>query len=143
MNEYEKQYKSFKRDTLKDLEKTVELRPWTEMLGLSNEALNRSREVKHIKSRISHSWEDYVKGNSFAGVMFGGVSIKEKIVKHKKVIFNEPATIVIWEDGTRTVVKTCEGDTFDKTTGFLQAYFQKLSGMSKTQSSKFLRELVE
>ena len=68
---------------------------------------------------------------------------KELPMKHKKVIFNDPATIVIWEDGTRTVVKTCEGDTFDKTTGFLQAYFQKVSGMNKTQANKFLRSIVE
>jgi len=81
-----------------------------------------------------------IKRENYSGL---GITKKEKKLKHKKVIFNDPATIVIWEDVTRTVVKTCEGDTFDKTTGFLQAYFQKVSGMSKTQSSKFLRELTE
>lgn len=32
----------------------------------------------------------------------------------KKVIFNDPATIILWKDGTKTVVKCQEGDTYDK-----------------------------
>ena len=30
------------------------------------------------------------------------------------VIFNDPATIVFWSDGTKTVVKCCEDDIFDE-----------------------------
>ena len=89
------------------------------------------------------SWVDIRKMCDELPVIKWNLPKKGSPMKHKKVIFNDPATIVIWEDGTRTVVKTCEGDTFDKTTGYLQAYFQKLSGISKTQSSKFLRELTE
>lgn len=36
----------------------------------------------------------------------------------KKVIFNDPATIVIWSSGKKTVVKVKPGETFDKWTGF-------------------------
>jgi hypothetical protein len=32
----------------------------------------------------------------------------------KKVIFNPPATIVLWGDGTKTVVKCQEDDPYDK-----------------------------
>ena len=32
----------------------------------------------------------------------------------KKVIFNDPATIVLWDDGTKTVVKCSEGDTYSE-----------------------------
>ena len=32
----------------------------------------------------------------------------------KKVIFNDPATVVIWDDGTKTVVKCSEGDTYSE-----------------------------
>lgn len=35
----------------------------------------------------------------------------------KKVIFNGPATIVIWLDGTKTVVKCAEGDKYSKFAG--------------------------
>lgn len=46
----------------------------------------------------------------------------------KKVIFNEPATIVIWADGTKTVVKCCEGDEFDAEKGLAMAISKKALG---------------
>lgn len=44
------------------------------------------------------------------------------------VIFNPPATIVFWKDGTKTVVKCQEGDEFDPEKGIAIAYFKKLHG---------------
>ena len=38
----------------------------------------------------------------------------------EKVIFNPPATIVIWKDGTKTVVK-CNGEKFDQEKGLAMA----------------------
>ena len=38
----------------------------------------------------------------------------------EKVIFNNPATIVIWKDGTKTVVK-CSGEKFDQEKGLAMA----------------------
>ena len=35
----------------------------------------------------------------------------------KKVIFNDPATIVLWDDGTKTVVKCSEGDIYSEWSG--------------------------
>lgn len=46
----------------------------------------------------------------------------------EKVIFNDPATIVIWKDGTKTVVKCQEGDVYDKKIGFLLAIAKKYFG---------------
>lgn len=46
----------------------------------------------------------------------------------KKVIFNEPATIVFWEDGTKTVVKCSENETFDKEKGLAMAIVKKMLG---------------
>ena len=45
----------------------------------------------------------------------------------EKVIFNDPATIVIWADGTKTVVK-CEGEKFDPEKGLAMAISKKLLG---------------
>lgn len=39
----------------------------------------------------------------------------------KKVIFNDPATIVFWEDGTKTIVKRQEGAEFDSEKGLAMA----------------------
>lgn len=49
-------------------------------------------------------------------------------IKVEKVIFNKPATIVFWSDGTKTVVKCGENDTYDKEKGFFIACAKKLFG---------------
>ena len=48
--------------------------------------------------------------------------------KVKKVIFNPPATIVYWGDGTKTVVKAQNGDGFDREKGFAMACAKKFFG---------------
>lgn len=45
----------------------------------------------------------------------------------KEVIFHDPATIVYWEDGTKTVVK-CQDEEFDKEKGLLAAIAKKAYG---------------
>ena len=44
----------------------------------------------------------------------------------KKVIFNEPATIVFWEDGTKTVVKCGPNDDFDPEKGIAMCFVKKI-----------------
>ena len=49
------------------------------------------------------------------------------IPKIKDVIFNPPATIVFWDDGTKTVVK-CENEEFDPEKGLAMAITKKALG---------------
>lgn len=46
----------------------------------------------------------------------------------KDVIFNEPATIIKWCDGTKTVVKCQGGEPFDKEKGLALAFIKKMYG---------------
>ena len=46
----------------------------------------------------------------------------------KNVIFNDPATIVFWTDGAKTVVKCQEGDIFDPEKGLTMAIAKKVYG---------------
>ena len=46
----------------------------------------------------------------------------------KNVIFNDPATIVFWMDGTKTVVKTQDDDIFDPEKGLAMAIAKKAYG---------------
>lgn len=48
--------------------------------------------------------------------------------KIKKVIFNDPATIVYWTDGTKTVVKCGEDDVFNKDAGIALCLMKKMYG---------------
>ena len=46
----------------------------------------------------------------------------------EKVIFNDPATIVCWKDGTKTVVKCQDGDVYDKEKGLAMCVAKKFFG---------------
>ncbi|MDY4815008.1 MAG: hypothetical protein SO274_05410 [Turicibacter bilis] len=46
----------------------------------------------------------------------------------KKVIFNDPATIVYWLDGSKTVVKCSNGDVYDREKGFAMCVLKRLYG---------------
>lgn len=50
----------------------------------------------------------------------------------KKVVFNPPATIIIWNDGSKSVVKAQNGEPFDPEKGFVMAYLKKLLGNDNT-----------
>ena len=52
----------------------------------------------------------------------------EKYFGIKKVIFNDPATIVFWNDGSKTVVKCQEGDIFDPEKGLAMAISKRAFG---------------
>lgn len=59
----------------------------------------------------------------------------------KKVHFNDPATIVMWADGTKTVVKCGEEDIYDPQTGLLMCIAKKAYG-NKGKFNDILREWV-
>lgn len=59
----------------------------------------------------------------------------------EKVVYNDPATIVIWNDGTKTVVKCHEGDVYDPEKGFLLCCAKKLFG-NKGRYNDVMREHV-
>lgn len=43
----------------------------------------------------------------------------------EKVIFNKPATIILWKDGRKSVAKCEDGDEYNKTVGFLVAFLKR------------------
>lgn len=61
----------------------------------------------------------------------------------KKVIFNDPATIVYWKDGTKTVVKCQEGDYFDSEKGFAMAFLKKCWGNKGNFNDKLIKIMKE
>ena len=61
--------------------------------------------------------------------------------KIKRVIFNDPATIIMWTDGTKSVVKCQNGEPFDAEKGFALAYLKKLLG-NKNEFNKEIHKWV-
>lgn len=52
------------------------------------------------------------------------------------VIFNNPATIVFWDDGVKTVVKCQKGDVYSKETGLAMAMLKRYMGNDNTYNKE-------
>ena len=61
----------------------------------------------------------------------------------KKVIFNYPATIVLWSDGSKTVVKCQDGDIYDPEKGLAMAISKKALGNKGNYCNEFKKWLPE
>lgn len=61
--------------------------------------------------------------------------------KIKDVIFNDPATIVFWADGTKTVVKSQDDDIFDPEKGLAMAISKKALGNKGNYCNEFKKWL--
>lgn len=61
----------------------------------------------------------------------------EAMPKIEKVIFNPPATIVKWKDGTKTVVKCQDDDEFDWEKGLAMAYVKRAFNNERTYYGLF------
>lgn len=59
----------------------------------------------------------------------------------EKVIFNGPATIVMWMDGTKTIVKCQDGDEFDPEKGLAMAISKKAFGNKGNYCDVFKKAL--
>ena len=83
------------------------------------------------------TWKDYCSySNRYNNVSYtistsdsGPISRKQLAMNSiTNVIFNNPATIVLWSDGTKTVVKCDERDEFDPEKGLAMAICKKHFG---------------
>lgn len=82
--------------------------------------LNDSKDAKEL---AMSRYLRYKKNNEYKNA----VQNLTYIPKIKDVIYNRPATIVFWEDGTKTVVK-CKNEKFDPEKGLVMAFSKKILG---------------
>jgi len=68
---------------------------------------------------------------------------KHRMPQIKNVIFNDPATIVLWEDGTKTVVKCGDYDIYDPEKGLAMAIAKKTLGNQGSYYETFKKWLPE
>ena len=66
-----------------------------------------------------------------------------KLPEIKDIIFNEPATIILWADGTKTVVKCQEGEGYDPEKGIAMAISKKALGNKGNYCEVFKKWLPE
>lgn len=77
--------------------------------------------------------------------MFGVESSerRENDMTIKKVYFNDPVTVVLWEDGTKTIVKAGEDDIYDPEKGLAMAIAKKALGNKGNYYEVFKKWLPE
>ena len=63
--------------------------------------------------------------------------------KIMRVIFSPPATIVFWGDGTKTIVKCMDGDTFNPEVGVAMATIKKHLGKDYGKYRNWVRKLIK
>ena len=73
---------------------------------------------------VTTTTKTIVNGN-FAEKLLEKKHLEQCLPKVKEVIFAPPATIVYWEDGSRTVVTCSEEDKFVEETGFALCFLKK------------------
>ena len=86
-----------------------------------------------------YCYNDVVATRDFLNSIYGIGSLR--IPEIKNVIFNDPATIVFWEDGTKTVVKCQDGDEFDPEKGLAMAIVKKAYGNKGSYCNKMKKWL--
>ena len=74
---------------------------------------------------------------------YTSVSASISVPAIKKVIFNDPATIVFWSDESKTVVKCQDGDIYDPEKGLAMAISKKALGNKGNYCNEFKKWLPE
>ena len=72
--------------------------------------------------------EDRATAKCLINSIYGVESINSMSVFLIRVIYNDPATITFWSDGTKTIVKAQPGDIFDPEKGLAMAVVKKACG---------------
>jgi hypothetical protein len=80
--------------------------------------------------------DDVLRSVSAASVPANRPTAMTAVHQPAQVIFNPPATIVYWRDGTKTVVR-CDNDEFSEEFGFAMACMRKIFGTRNAFKAQF------
>lgn len=98
-----------------------------------------------VKFEFDSFCDVYKQLDSDVSELFSRLGVESKgytITPPDRVIFDGPATITFWPDGTKTVVKCADGDHYDKRIAILWCFMKKMFG-NNTQVNKMLDNLIE
>ena len=96
-------------------------------------------DIRNDAEVDKYCYNDVIATRDFLNSTYGIGSLR--IPEIKNVIFNDPATIVFWEDGTKTVVKCQDGDEFDPEKGLAMAITKKAYGNKGNYCNKLKKWL--
>ena len=115
--------------------------------------MKNERRMKMERTCYSCKWHDESTFGIHCRECYGAVKWEPREVNMKQdhnrlpdiknVIFNDPATIVFWSDGTKTVVKVQNGDEYDEEKGLAMAISKKALGNKGNYCNEFKKWMPE
>lgn len=103
--------------------------------------------LEQVKRKYNLEVENYIKAYELDLSLYPYFKLNTtnttKLPEIKDVIFNEPATIILWADGTKTVVKCQEGEGYDPEKGMAMAISKKALGNKGNYCEVFKKWLPE
>lgn len=92
-----------------------------------------------VVDAMKYCYNDIITTRQYGRSMMTNMQLKVDIPNMiDRVIFNDPATIIYWADGSKTVVKRSEDDEWDPEKGFCMAVIKKLYGRTS-----FIKNYIE
>lgn len=96
---------------------------------------NLKNNLKHIIDMSYDKIREESKGERDMYYLACDIKTKNTVACYtniKKVIFNDPATIIFWKDGSKTVVKCGPDEKYDPEKGMAMAIAKRVYGTSET-----------
>ena len=108
---------------------------------MMNDNIKINQDKKGISISCNTTYNPFEFG--FGGFRYSYTDNYNNLPKKYVINKKKKTTVLLWKDGTKTIVKVSKNDKYDKKLGFLTAYFQKHSGLSRNKANKYLDELEE
>ena len=84
----------------------------------------------NIGGKFTVSAKSFLRYDNTKSILY----LDNKDIYIKRVIYNNPATIVFWSDDTKTVAKCHEDDTYSEEMGLILCCLKKLAGSSEVRA---------
>ena len=105
----------------------------------------KNRETEHDLSVFKMNNQNLIDDNRklkyLVNSAYGVATVEHNKFEIKEIVINEPAMIIFWKDGTKTIVKAQEGEAFDEEKGLAMAYAKKALGNNYAAGGKFKQRL--
>lgn len=115
-----------------------------QLISLTGPGKKENKTISKVTfSAEQVAWDEgYDKGWNQRGKL-DEIAYGRSALRIKKVIFNDPATIVFWGDGTKTVAKAHGDDKFDKEVGLTVCIAKKALGNRSNFDKVFKKWIKE
>ena len=109
--------------------------------GYSYVTLKEAEEIHMKKNRELIEDFQNTLTKTFLYSEHNNIMLRNKSIEITKVIFNNPATIVFWSDGNKTIVKCGSDEAFDEEKGLAMAISKRVLGNNGNYYNEFKKWL--